>query len=114
MSLYHEVADKTMYHLLESLEELCEVDTQEGYDVEFHVRDLSTNLIIKAANLPTFLQSGVLTLNLGPHGTYVVNKQPPNKQIWLSSPFRCAASYSHVLIYSPPTFILVGQSGMTT
>jgi len=29
--------------------------------------------------------AGVLTLTL-PDGTYVVNKQPPNRQIWLSSP----------------------------
>ncbi|VDM36000.1 unnamed protein product [Hydatigera taeniaeformis] len=30
---------------------------------------------------------GVLTINFGPrHGTYVLNKQTPNKQIWLSSP----------------------------
>lgn len=34
------------------------------------------------------LQSGVLNLRLGEHGTYVINKQPPNKQIWLSSPRR--------------------------
>lgn len=33
-----------------------------------------------------FFQSGVLTLQLGSHGTYVINKQSPNKQIWLSSP----------------------------
>lgn len=33
-------------------------------------------------------QSGVLTLKLGDKGTYVINKQPPNKQIWLSSPIR--------------------------
>lgn len=32
------------------------------------------------------LQSGVLTLQLGSFGTYVINKQSPNKQIWLSSP----------------------------
>uniref|UniRef100_A0A673XSR2 Frataxin n=1 Tax=Salmo trutta TaxID=8032 RepID=A0A673XSR2_SALTR len=25
----------------------------------------------------------------GDHGTYVINKQTPNKQIWLSSPTRC-------------------------
>ncbi|GAA6021217.1 hypothetical protein JCM11491_001611 [Sporobolomyces phaffii] len=32
-------------------------------------------------------KSGVLTVNLGSDkGTYVINKQPPNKQIWLSSP----------------------------
>ncbi|CAH0559584.1 unnamed protein product [Brassicogethes aeneus] len=31
--------------------------------------------------------SGVLTVNLGDkHGTYVINRQSPNKQIWLSSP----------------------------
>ncbi|PIK43706.1 putative frataxin, mitochondrial [Apostichopus japonicus] len=30
---------------------------------------------------------GVLTVSLGSqHGTYVINKQTPNKQIWLSSP----------------------------
>jgi frataxin len=29
--------------------------------------------------------NGVLTLNTN-HGTYVINKQPPNKQIWFSSP----------------------------
>ncbi|XP_058818792.1 frataxin homolog, mitochondrial [Topomyia yanbarensis] len=30
---------------------------------------------------------GVLTVKLGnPHGTYVINRQSPNRQIWLSSP----------------------------
>ena len=28
----------------------------------------------------------MLTIQLGSHGTYVINKQTPNKQIWLSSP----------------------------
>lgn len=33
------------------------------------------------------LQDGVLTIQLGePYGTYVINRQTPNKQIWLSSP----------------------------
>ena len=89
MSQYHKVADKTMDHLFENLEELDEVEGLEGYEVEFHV---VTSTHIKAFDLKTFLQSGVLTLKLGPHGTYVVNKQPPNKQIWLSSPFRYAPS----------------------
>ena len=31
--------------------------------------------------------NGVLTVELDQHGTYVINKQTPNKQIWLSSPF---------------------------
>ncbi|KAJ1025195.1 hypothetical protein NDA16_002700 [Ustilago loliicola] len=30
--------------------------------------------------------SGVMNLRCGVHGTWVINKQPPNKQIWLSSP----------------------------
>lgn len=34
----------------------------------------------------TTLSDGVLTVKLGSHGTYVLNKQTPNKQIWLSSP----------------------------
>lgn len=32
------------------------------------------------------IQSGVLKLSLGARGTYVLNKQAPNKQIWSSSP----------------------------
>lgn len=31
-------------------------------------------------------QAGVLTVSFPPNGEYVINKQPPNKQIWLSSP----------------------------
>ena len=29
---------------------------------------------------------GVLTINLGSKGTYVINKQAPNRQLWWSSP----------------------------
>lgn len=31
-------------------------------------------------------QAGVLSIETKDSGTYVINKQPPNKQIWLSSP----------------------------
>jgi len=34
------------------------------------------------------LSQGVLTLNLGSLGTYVINKQAPNLQLWVSSPVR--------------------------
>lgn len=34
----------------------------------------------------TSLQQGVLNLIMGPHGTWVLNKQTPNRQIWWSSP----------------------------
>lgn len=32
------------------------------------------------------LNQGVMTVTLSSGKTYVINKQPPNKQIWLSSP----------------------------
>ncbi|RKP39812.1 hypothetical protein BJ085DRAFT_19878, partial [Dimargaris cristalligena] len=63
---YHDVSTHTMESLLDYLEEFGESTSLPGFDVEY--------------------SSGVLTLELGEHGTYVINKQPPNKQIWLSSP----------------------------
>ncbi|KAF9973283.1 Mitochondrial chaperone Frataxin [Actinomortierella ambigua] len=63
---YHNVADNTMDAMVEYFEDLGDSTDFPGYDVEY--------------------QSGVMTLKLGDKGTYVVNKQPPNKQLWLSSP----------------------------
>ncbi|KAH8287284.1 hypothetical protein KR054_005230 [Drosophila jambulina] len=41
---------------------------------------------------------GVLTVNLGhSHGTYVINRQTPNKQIWLSSPTSGPKRFDFVL-----------------
>ncbi|KAK4141994.1 Frataxin-like domain-containing protein [Dichotomopilus funicola] len=73
---YHSVADEYLDKLLLRLEQLQ--DEQEEVDVEF--------------------SAGVLTLNLGPEiGTYVINKQPPNKQIWLSSPKTGPKRYDYVV-----------------
>lgn len=44
------------------------------------------------------LQAGVLTLSFPPIGTYVINKQPPNKQIWLSSPISGPKRYDYVIL----------------
>ena len=33
-----------------------------------------------------------------PLGTYVINKQPPNKQIWLSSPISGPKRYDYVVL----------------
>lgn len=38
-----------------------------------------------------------MTLQIPPHGTFVINKQPPNQQIWISSPFSGPARFG----YSP-------------
>ncbi|CAN8029544.1 unnamed protein product [Ixodes persulcatus] len=43
------------------------------------------------------LSDGVLTLHLGPRiGTFVINKQTPNRQIWLSSPVSGPKRYDFV------------------
>jgi len=66
MEEYHAKADHAMEELLGTLEDLLDSGSQPDWEVDYH--------------------SGVLTLKLGSNGTYVINKQPPNKQIWLSSP----------------------------
>ncbi|XP_023142346.2 frataxin, mitochondrial [Amphiprion ocellaris] len=65
---YEKLADETLDALAEFFEDLTdEAFTGADYDVVF--------------------SSGVLTVKVGGHhGTYVINKQTPNKQIWLSSP----------------------------
>jgi frataxin len=71
---YHELADHTMETLLEGYEALAE-------DIPEIDCDLS---------------QGVFTLVMPPNGTYVINKQPPNKQIWLSSPLSGPKRYDWV------------------
>ncbi|KAF5663427.1 regulatory protein [Fusarium heterosporum] len=61
---YHELADEYLENVVARFEELQ--DQREDIDVEF--------------------SAGVLTIRWPEKGTYVINKQPPNKQIWLSSP----------------------------
>ncbi|KAG1972080.1 frataxin, mitochondrial isoform X2 [Pimephales promelas] len=65
---YERLADETMDALSDYFEDLTDEDfTGMDYDVVF--------------------SSGVLTVKIGSdHGTYVINKQTPNRQIWLSSP----------------------------
>ncbi|XP_066274899.1 frataxin, mitochondrial-like [Branchiostoma lanceolatum] len=65
---YHRIADDTLDGLAEYLEDLGDQDyCPPDYDIQF--------------------SSDVLTLRLGGNlGTYVINKQTPNRQIWLSSP----------------------------
>ncbi|XP_019959553.1 frataxin, mitochondrial [Paralichthys olivaceus] len=65
---YEKLAEETLGALADYFEDLTEeAFTGADYDVVF--------------------TSGVLTVKLGGnHGTYVINKQTPNRQIWLSSP----------------------------
>jgi len=72
---YNSLSDAKMDDLLHALETVIESLDNPAYEVEYH--------------------SGVLTLHLGDKGTYVINKQPPNKQIWLSSPFSGPKRYDY-------------------
>lgn len=62
---FHEVADTTLEQLETALGPL---DEHFGDDFDLNVA------------------MGVLTLKLGAKGTYVINKQTPNRQLWWSSP----------------------------
>ncbi|KAK3370848.1 hypothetical protein B0T24DRAFT_531954 [Lasiosphaeria ovina] len=76
-SEYHSVADEYLERLVSHLEDIQ--DTREDVDVEY--------------------SAGVLTLRFGGDtGTYVINKQPPNKQIWLSSPKSGPKRYDYVVM----------------
>ncbi|KAI8969654.1 hypothetical protein BDB01DRAFT_855589 [Pilobolus umbonatus] len=72
---YHYISNETLEHMVSQLEELLDNTDEPGYDVEY--------------------TQGVLTLSLGEHGTYVINKQPPNHQIWLSSPISGPQRYDY-------------------
>jgi len=72
---YHEISDYYMENMISKLEQLQE--DREDVDVEF--------------------SAGVMTLTFPPNGKYVINKQPPNKQIWLSSPISGPKRYDWVV-----------------
>ncbi|XP_057955912.1 frataxin, mitochondrial isoform X1 [Malania oleifera] len=65
---FHRLADSTLNNLQERFEEYADCIQIDGFDIDYG--------------------NQVLTLKLGTLGTYVVNKQTPNRQIWLSSPVR--------------------------
>ncbi|XP_077267584.1 frataxin [Temnothorax americanus] len=65
---YEKICNETLDSLTECFEELVEEAV--------HLSDADVSY-----------GDGVLTVKFGePHGTYVINRQTPNKQIWLSSP----------------------------
>ena len=84
---YERKADETLESLCDQTDEiLCSSDALKDYDVNLSV---SFRLLLHFILLITFiLQNGVLTIDLSHRGTYVINKQSVNQQIWLSSPVR--------------------------
>lgn len=48
-----------------------------------------------AEHLQADLENGVLTITLDPEETYVLNRQLPKRQIWMSSPLSGATHFSY-------------------
>jgi frataxin len=72
-SEYNTVADDCLENLQDALDEWLEENVNDGSS-----RADDTTEVVYA--------SGVLTLKLPPHGTWVLNKQSATQQIWWSSP----------------------------
>lgn len=94
---FHEIADVYLENVLAQFEQLQE--TREDLDIEFSVSSCLTDTD-SADNSANILhsQSGVMTITHSDKGTYVINKQPPNKQIWLSSPISGPKRYDWCVI----------------
>ncbi|KAI2467798.1 Frataxin [Annulohypoxylon bovei var. microspora] len=73
---YHQLADKYLDAVLTQYED--KQDENGDIDVEF--------------------SSGVMTVKIPDLGTYVINKQPPNKQIWLASPVSGPKRFDYVVV----------------
>ncbi|KAI0882613.1 Frataxin [Annulohypoxylon maeteangense] len=73
---YHHLADTYLDAILSQYEE--KQDEIGDIDVEF--------------------SSGVMTVKIPDSGVYIINKQPPNKQIWLSSPVSGPKRFDYVII----------------
>ncbi|PHH53391.1 Frataxin, mitochondrial [Ceratocystis fimbriata CBS 114723] len=103
---YHELADEYLENVCTKYEDLQ--DMREDVDVEYAVsvlvRARAQDFLRSCSALTpaTTFQSGVLTIKFGRVGTYVINKQPPNKQIWLSSPISGPKRYDFVADKSHP------------
>jgi frataxin len=74
-SEYHSVADETLEDIQDAVEEALEGKGIPEFEVNY--------------------ASGVLTLAMPPHGTWVLNKQTPNQQIWWSSPVSGPRRYEY-------------------
>ena len=81
-SEYHSVADET----LEDIQDAVEM-ALEDHDIGDDSSQEEQPEVVYA--------SGVLTLGLPPHGTWVLNKQTPNRQIWWSSPLSGPRRYEY-------------------
>ncbi|KAG0567978.1 hypothetical protein M758_7G173700 [Ceratodon purpureus] len=75
--VFHSVANDTLDMLQEKIEAYGEDLDVDGFDLDY--------------------SDGVMTIRLGDLGTYVLNKQTPNRQLWLSSPVSGPARFDWVV-----------------
>jgi frataxin len=72
---FHTAADETLEGIQDAIDEALEAKGVPDFEVTF--------------------ASGVLTLVFPPHGTWVINKQTPNRQLWWSSPISGPRRYEY-------------------
>jgi len=79
---FHDGADVSLETIQDTLESYLEDN-----DIESLLLQSSTVTEPDENSEPEInLASGVLNIKLPPHGTWVINKQTPNQQLWWSSP----------------------------
>jgi frataxin len=83
-SEFHTVADET----LEDIQDAVDVALEEYYTENENNDDNDDEF-------ETVYASGVLNMTFPPHGTWVLNKQTPNRQIWWSSPISGPRRYEY-------------------
>lgn len=71
---YYRLADDSLNLILLELEEIA--DSNPDLDVEY--------------------SDGVMNVTIDSAGTYVINRQPPSKQIWLSSPLSGPKRFDYI------------------
>lgn len=76
LNAYQKVSDEFLENLCDTLEPILEDRFDKGADVR--------------------LDNGVLTASVDNENTYVINKQTPNRQIWLSSPISGPKRFDYV------------------
>mmetsp|Transcript_17107 Transcript_17107/g.35135 ORF Transcript_17107/g.35135 Transcript_17107/m.35135 type:complete len:250 (+) Transcript_17107:247-996(+) len=83
-SEYHTIADETLE------------DIQDAVEIAIEDNDVGADAAGDDEEEPEVVfASGVLTMGFPPHGTWVLNKQTPNRQIWWSSPISGPRRYEY-------------------
>lgn len=90
IQLYEKISQEALENLADVFDQLLEEKFNKEYDVSLSVSYIAKLFSIfpptNVFGLPSCQQNGVLTVQLENIGTYVINKQTPNRQLWLSSP----------------------------